>query len=168
MIQREHQMNNGFSTGEEDSRGPSDQICCLVDDGERCRRSAGNASYSKRIQKTVTQRRLKLSIDTAVSHIIHKNIIRIQIVSKITYKIYYCLHFGSKCPLAAIQTSNFWTSLPKSATIQFVGIHNYQLSRKVFENLILGYIFVQIFLKIKCQNMWPLAFSPFGNVCLIN
>lgn len=66
MIQREYQMNNGFSTGEEDSRGNSDQICCLVDDGDRCRRPAGNASYSKRIQKTVALRRLKLNIDAQV------------------------------------------------------------------------------------------------------
>lgn len=58
---------NGFSTGEDDSRGASDQICCLVDDNERCKRPAGNASYSKRIQKTVTQRRLKLHIDNLVS-----------------------------------------------------------------------------------------------------
>lgn len=58
---------NGFSTGEEDSRGPTDQICCLVDSGERCTKPAGNASYSKRIQKTVTQRRLQLSIDTLVN-----------------------------------------------------------------------------------------------------
>jgi len=61
--------NNGFSTGEEDSRGPADQICCLIDDGERCRNAAGNASYSKRIQKTVTTRRLKLSIDPQSTHI---------------------------------------------------------------------------------------------------
>lgn len=60
-------MNNGFSTGEEDSRGPTDQICCLIDDGEMCRNAAGNASYGKRIQKTVTQRRLKLNIDPQVS-----------------------------------------------------------------------------------------------------
>lgn len=66
MIQREYPMNNGFSTGEEDSRGNSDQICCLVDDNERCRRPAGNAAYSKRIQKTVAQRRLKLNIDPQV------------------------------------------------------------------------------------------------------
>lgn len=59
---------NGFSTGEEDSRGAADQICCLVDEGERCSRPAGNASYSKRIQKTVTQRRLKLNLDHMVSH----------------------------------------------------------------------------------------------------
>lgn len=59
---------NGFSTGEEDSRGAADQICCLVDEGVRCTRPAGNASYSKRIQKTVTQRRLKLNLDNLVSH----------------------------------------------------------------------------------------------------
>lgn len=58
---------NGFSTGEEDSRGAADQICCLVDESERCSRPAGNASYSKRIQKTVTQRRLKLNLDHMVS-----------------------------------------------------------------------------------------------------
>lgn len=57
---------NGFSTGEEDSRGPTDQICCLIDENERCRNAAGNASYSKRVQKTVTSRRLKLSIDSQV------------------------------------------------------------------------------------------------------
>lgn len=58
---------NGFSTGEEDSRGPSDQFCCLIDNSERCVKPAGNASYSKRIQKTVTQRRLNLGIDTSAS-----------------------------------------------------------------------------------------------------
>ncbi|XP_069680302.1 histone deacetylase complex subunit SAP30 homolog isoform X2 [Periplaneta americana] len=71
---------NGFSTGEEDSRGPPDQICCLVDEEERCLRPAGNASYSKRIQKTVTQRRLKLHLDHAARHIYicdyHKDVIQ--------------------------------------------------------------------------------------------
>lgn len=54
-----NKMNNGFSTGEEDSRGGgvANQMCCLVDDGLNCKNVAGNASYSKRIQKTVTQRR---------------------------------------------------------------------------------------------------------------
>jgi histone deacetylase complex subunit SAP30 len=65
-------MMNGFSTGEEDSRGPTDQICCLIDNSERCNKLAGNASYSKRIQKTVTQRRLNLSIDSSVSFHIKK------------------------------------------------------------------------------------------------
>ena len=57
---------NGFSAGEEDSGGPSDQQCCLMDDTERCNRPAGNASYSKRIQKIVTQRRLRLNLDPGV------------------------------------------------------------------------------------------------------
>lgn len=65
-------MNNGFSSGEEDSRGPTDQICCLIDDGEACRNAAGNASYSKRIQTTVTQRRLKLNIDPQVRILMYK------------------------------------------------------------------------------------------------
>ncbi|XP_002736181.1 histone deacetylase complex subunit SAP30L-like [Saccoglossus kowalevskii] len=70
---------NGFST-EDDSRGGHDQICCLVDDGERCSRPAGNASYSKRIAKTVQQRKLKLNIDHSVRHIyicdFHKGVIQ--------------------------------------------------------------------------------------------
>ncbi|XP_075234897.1 SIN3-associated polypeptide 30 [Lycorma delicatula] len=71
---------NGFSTGEEDSRGPPEQTCCLVDDGYRCLRPAGNACYSKRIQKTVTQRRLKLNLDQVARHIYicdyHKSVIQ--------------------------------------------------------------------------------------------
>ncbi|CAG9819527.1 unnamed protein product [Phaedon cochleariae] len=59
---------NGFSTGEEDSRGPTDQICCLIENGDRCSKPAGNASYSKRIQKTVAQRRLNLGIDNNARH----------------------------------------------------------------------------------------------------
>lgn len=59
---------NGFST-EDDSRQGHDQICCLIDNGERCNNSAGNASYSKRIQKTVQQRKLKLARDDRVNSI---------------------------------------------------------------------------------------------------
>ena len=46
-----------------------DQQCCLVESGRRCGRVAGNASYSKRIQKTVAQRKLKLHMDNSVSMI---------------------------------------------------------------------------------------------------
>ncbi|XP_033632075.1 histone deacetylase complex subunit SAP30L-like isoform X2 [Asterias rubens] len=71
---------NGFST-EEDSRDSGHgQICCLVDDGNRCSRPAGNACYSKRIAKTVQQRKLKLNIDHSVRHIYicdyHKGVIQ--------------------------------------------------------------------------------------------
>lgn len=83
---------NGY-TADEDSRdhltawpnagsggsGPN-QTCCLVDSGRRCSRLAGNASYSKRIQKTVAQRKLKLHMDGAARHIYicdhHKNMIQ--------------------------------------------------------------------------------------------
>jgi len=41
--------------------------CCLIHNGIRCHRPTGNASYSKRIAKTVTQRRLKLVVDQTVS-----------------------------------------------------------------------------------------------------
>ena len=62
---REVMSMNGFST-EDDSRHGHDQICCLIDNGNRCTNQAGNASYSKRIQKTVQQRKLKLVRDDSV------------------------------------------------------------------------------------------------------
>ena len=52
---------NGYGGGSEG------QVCCLLDNGARCTRQAGNASYNKRIQKTVQQRRLKLTIEHSVS-----------------------------------------------------------------------------------------------------
>ncbi|XP_030836168.1 histone deacetylase complex subunit SAP30L [Strongylocentrotus purpuratus] len=72
---------NGFSTTEDDSRDSGHgQICCLVDDSQRCTRPAGNACYSKRIAKTVQQRKLKLTIDHSVRHIyicdFHKSMIQ--------------------------------------------------------------------------------------------
>lgn len=70
---------NGFSTEEETQSGHN-QICCLLDDTDRCTRPAGNASYSKRIQKTVAQRKLKLNIDPSARHIYicdyHKGVIQ--------------------------------------------------------------------------------------------
>ena len=65
------------------SAGPASgatQTCCLTEEGQRCSRSAGNASYSKRIQKTVQQKRLRLSIDPSARH------------------IYICEHHKSKLP----------------------------------------------------------------------
>ena len=58
---------NGYRSEQEEHSSTVGQICCLVEDNERCKRPAGNASYSKRIQKTVTQRKLKLSLDVNVS-----------------------------------------------------------------------------------------------------
>ena len=54
-------MNNGYS---------SDEFCCLIDDesGQRCRQKAGFASINPRIQKTVAQRRLKLTADNSARH----------------------------------------------------------------------------------------------------
>lgn len=71
---------NGFSTEEETRPSGHNQICCLIDGSFRCGRPAGNASYSKRIQKTVQQRRLRLIRDDSVNHIYicdhHKNMIQ--------------------------------------------------------------------------------------------
>ncbi|RXG54122.1 Histone deacetylase complex subunit SAP30-like protein, partial [Armadillidium vulgare] len=56
---------------EEDSSYRQDQICCLVDGGERCSRLAGNAAYNKRIQRLVSQRKLRLHSDSSVSMIVY-------------------------------------------------------------------------------------------------
>jgi len=57
-----------------------EQQCCLIENGRRCTRVAGNASYNKRIQKTVAQRKLKLHMDNSARHIyicdFHKSIIQ--------------------------------------------------------------------------------------------
>ena len=63
---------NGFSTEEDSHDGPPappgcGQNCCLLEDGLRCGRPAGNASFSKRIQKSISQKKLKLDIDKSVS-----------------------------------------------------------------------------------------------------
>lgn len=44
-------------------------LCCLIDSGERCKNLAGTASYSRRIQKTVSERKLKLSGAEDVSYL---------------------------------------------------------------------------------------------------
>ena len=72
---------NGFST-EEDNRRGHDQICCLVDDSQRCSRPAGNASYNKRIQKTVQQRRLKLTLDHSVRKKMISDIRKVGVIAK--------------------------------------------------------------------------------------
>lgn len=54
--------------------------CCLLENGKRCPRPASNASYSKRIQGTVAQRKLRLAMDGASQHIYicdyHKSVIQ--------------------------------------------------------------------------------------------
>ncbi|XP_066925969.1 histone deacetylase complex subunit SAP30L-like [Clytia hemisphaerica] len=57
-----------------------EQICCLVENGERCKKQSGNASFNFRVQKLVEQRKLKFSLDSNVKHTYicdyHKNIIQ--------------------------------------------------------------------------------------------
>ena len=55
------------SNSDLDGRSDEYRICCLIDDGIRCHRQASNASYSKRIQRTVSQRHLKLTRNSHVS-----------------------------------------------------------------------------------------------------
>lgn len=71
---------NGYRSEQEEQSSTVGQICCLVEDNDRCKRPASNASYSKRIQKTVSQRKLKLALDVNARHIYicehHKNMIQ--------------------------------------------------------------------------------------------
>lgn len=53
-------------SGDKDSK--SEQTCCLVENGERCRKPSGNASFNFRVQKLVEQRKLKFSLDSSVSY----------------------------------------------------------------------------------------------------
>ena len=57
---------NGVS-GEEEGTSQHDQTCCLIDQGEKCTRQAGNAAYNKRIQRIVMQKKLKLTSNSSVS-----------------------------------------------------------------------------------------------------
>jgi len=57
---------NGLDVNEGERSSGNIQICCLIDCNYRCNRPAGNASYSKRIQKTVQHRRLRLVRDDSV------------------------------------------------------------------------------------------------------
>ncbi|XP_060102513.1 histone deacetylase complex subunit SAP30 [Heteronotia binoei] len=56
------------------------QLCCLREEGERCSRAAGNASFSKRIQKSISQKKVKIELDKSARHLyicdFHKNLIQ--------------------------------------------------------------------------------------------
>lgn len=72
---------NGFAEEDTMSSSRSSELqCCLLDNGKRCTRVAGNASYNKRIQKTVFQKKLKLQMDDRAGHIyicdFHKSVIQ--------------------------------------------------------------------------------------------
>lgn len=56
-------MTENDSSADENENASS---CCLIEENQRCRRPAGLASFSKRIQ-TKIQRKLKLSLDSSVS-----------------------------------------------------------------------------------------------------
>ena len=50
------------------SNGHNHQVCCLMESSRSCSRPASNASYSKKIQGTVAQRKLKLEVDPKSRH----------------------------------------------------------------------------------------------------
>jgi histone deacetylase complex subunit SAP30 len=58
-------MNGGIDSSDENEKMENDyEFCCLIDDGTKCTRLAGLASFSKRIQKGISQRKMKLSLDS--------------------------------------------------------------------------------------------------------
>eukprot|EP00112_Aurelia_sp_Birch-Aquarium-sp1_P003103 Seg1347.1 transcript_id=Seg1347.1/GoldUCD/mRNA.D3Y31 product="Histone deacetylase complex subunit SAP30L" protein_id=Seg1347.1/GoldUCD/D3Y31 len=65
---------------DKESNRNSDQFCCLLEDREKCRRQAGNASFNFRVQKLVKQRKLGLLLDPDCKHTYicdnHKNVIQ--------------------------------------------------------------------------------------------
>ncbi|XP_067154009.1 histone deacetylase complex subunit SAP30 isoform X2 [Apteryx mantelli] len=57
----------GAGAGAAAAGGPgAGQLCCLREEGERCGRAAGNASFSKRIQKSISQKKVKIELDKSV------------------------------------------------------------------------------------------------------
>nr|XP_020657758.1 histone deacetylase complex subunit SAP30 [Pogona vitticeps] len=69
------------SAGLPGAAGPgAGQLCCLREEGERCSRAAGNASFSKRIQKSISQKKVKIELDKSARHLyicdFHKNLIQ--------------------------------------------------------------------------------------------
>ncbi|XP_048365595.1 histone deacetylase complex subunit SAP30 [Sphaerodactylus townsendi] len=60
--------------------GGAGQLCCLREEGERCSRAAGNASFSKRIQKSISQKKVKIELDKSARNLyicdFHKNLIQ--------------------------------------------------------------------------------------------
>ena len=66
MIKTENKVN-GYAAMASEEDPLSSQTCCLVENGRQCTRIAGNACYSKKIQKTVAQRKLKLHMNDGVS-----------------------------------------------------------------------------------------------------
>ena len=56
------------------------KFCCLMEQGKACHRPPSNASYSKKIQGTVAQKKLKLELDPRADHMYicehHKSLIQ--------------------------------------------------------------------------------------------
>lgn len=70
--------------GQPGPRGPANQmrpLCCLLDNGVRCDRDAGNASFNARIQKIVGTKKMNFTLDSTVRHAYiceyHKGIITV-------------------------------------------------------------------------------------------
>lgn len=59
-------MSSHFNMEE---RRHDSRLCCIQENGERCKKAAGSANYSKKLQKLVSQHKLPLRLDVKASHI---------------------------------------------------------------------------------------------------
>ncbi|KAJ6224470.1 hypothetical protein RDWZM_003015 [Blomia tropicalis] len=69
VVNSSSNSTSNFSTAMSmNSSNSLQQLCCLVENGIKCDRASGNASYSNRIAKQVAQRKLRLQEDSRSSH----------------------------------------------------------------------------------------------------
>ena len=110
-----------------------DQQCCLVENGRRCGRVAGNASYSKRIQKTVAQRKLKLHMDNSVSNnILRSNLIGNVEILKFQERVEQVFHFIYRPAISIFVTTT------KNLSKAYVQKENGRIRKMIREKQILN------------------------------
>lgn len=81
------------SAGAAGAGGPgAGQLCCLREEGERCGRAAGNASFSKRIQKSISQKKVKIELDKSVS-LTAAGSARGAAFKVLFWSVFFCLRF---------------------------------------------------------------------------
>ena len=72
--------NQHHSNGSTETSHITSHVCCLMENGRSCNRPASNASYSKKIQGTVAQKKLRLEVEPKTTHMYicehHKNMIQ--------------------------------------------------------------------------------------------
>ena len=68
QIQQQQLQVPATATAANVKQEPNKYVCCLLDQGVRCDRVAGNASFSARIQKIVASKKMNFILDPIVRH----------------------------------------------------------------------------------------------------